>query len=102
MWTTILGGLLGAGAGYGAYAYSRQQQDACFAKNYVTAPVPPDATVEQQSAAETENVSLMAQVSAACSEKHPIRTFLSDDMYLAIGGGLLVGGLTGFFAFRKK
>jgi hypothetical protein len=87
MWTTILGGLLGAGAGYGAYAYSRQQQDACFAKNYVTAP---------------ENVSLMAQVSAACSEKHPIRTFLSDDMYLAIGGGLLVGGLTGFFAFRKK
>jgi hypothetical protein len=102
MWSAILGGLLGAGGGYAAYAYSRSQQDACFTKNYSEPPVAPDATPEQKIAAYQQGIELAAQVSAACHVAHPVRSFLSDDMYIAIGGGLVVGAGICYFAFRKK
>jgi acetyltransferase-like isoleucine patch superfamily enzyme len=96
MWGIIIGGLLGAGAGYGLSVYSKSEQNNCFIKNLPTeSEIPADATA-------ADRAILTANVSEACHTAHPVRSVIGDDTWLSTGGAAVLGGLIGHFAFRKK
>ena len=101
MWSTIIGAVVGAGAGYAAHAYSRTAQDACFTANYKEIPVRPDASADEKVAAAQQNLANIDPVSGECAAGSPIKAFLSDHMYTPIAGMLVLGAIAGYFVGRK-
>ena len=86
MLKVLIGGLVGAAAGYGAYRYARAQEDNCFTATYKKIPgtemtLPGTPTPEQ--------------VGAMCAQQSSM-SFLADSANVTMGGFALMGALAGY------
>jgi hypothetical protein len=92
MWGAVIGGLVGAGAGYAVSSYSSDVSGACYGATYQ--PNILDITQEQKMAR-------IEQAGSACNSQHPIASFLGQHTDVAMGGALVLGSAIGYFAGRR-
>jgi hypothetical protein len=101
MWTTIVGALVGGGAGFGIYYASQRVGEACFTKEAKLTDLPVGTPADVVGQIVEDNSVENDRADAACDAKSPVTSWLVHHQALTVGGMVVLGGLTGFLLGRK-